>query len=108
MPDEKDRLGDQLHRKEKADEDRYFAEKSRKQLEALRERHRAAAKSGQGHCPRCGAALEVRERDGVAASVCETKRCGVWLDRADYEAIGRREGENWLARLLLGSIGRNI
>lgn len=107
MPDDKDRLGEQLQRREKGDEDRYFAEESRKQLERLRERHKAAAESGHGACPRCGTALEVRERDGVAASAC-VKDHGVWLDRADYDAIGKREGDNWLARLLLGSIGRNV
>lgn len=74
MPDEKDRLGDTLHKKEKADEDRYFAEQARKQLEKLRV-HATARAAGKADCPRCGAALEVRQRGGVAVEGC-SKGCG--------------------------------
>jgi exonuclease I len=48
--DERDRLGETLHRKEKADEDRFFAEKDRAAIERLR-------KTIPGHCAQCGAAL---------------------------------------------------
>ena len=73
MSDEKDRLGEQLHGKEKADEDRYFAELSKKQLEKLRERHAQSATQGRGDDPRCG-----------------------------NEQIASREGTSWLSRLLAG------
>ncbi|HWP64685.1 MAG TPA: hypothetical protein VNO26_02080 [Candidatus Limnocylindria bacterium] len=54
MPDEdeKDRLGDTLHKKERAEEERYFAEQDRLRLARLRERA-AAAERGES-CPRCG------------------------------------------------------
>jgi len=54
---EKDRLGEKLHQKEKAEEDRYFAEHDKELLEKLREK--AAER-----CPTCGAALVAVERGG--------------------------------------------
>jgi hypothetical protein len=51
--DEKDRLGDTLHRKKRGDEERYFAELDRKRLARLREQ----AGYGAEHCPRCGRPL---------------------------------------------------
>jgi hypothetical protein len=103
MPDEKDRLGDQLRDKERADENRYFSERSKQQIERLRQT-RAAATVTVGHCPRCGTKLEVLQRHGAAADACP-KECGVWLDRGEVERITKREGEGWLARLLLGVKG---
>ena len=76
MPDERDRLGDQLHKKEKAEEDQYFAELSRKQLEKLRARHAQPATERHGACPRCGAALEVSTKSGMGAAACP-KGCDV-------------------------------
>ena len=38
MADEKDRLGEKLHQKEKAEEDRYFAKRDRELLARLRNR----------------------------------------------------------------------
>ena len=57
MPDrdEKDRLGDTLQRKERGDEERYFAELDRQRLARLREG--AAPEPGSGPCPRCGRPL---------------------------------------------------
>ena len=57
MPDrdEKDRLGDTLQRKERGDEERYFAELDRQRLARLR--GRAAPEPGSGPCPRCGRPL---------------------------------------------------
>ena len=53
MPDreEKDRFGDTLRRKERGDEERYFAELDRQRLARLREQ------SASGACPRCGRPL---------------------------------------------------
>jgi hypothetical protein len=102
MPDEKDRLGDTLHKKEKADEDRYFAELQKKQLEKLRERNAASKAAGHGQCPRCGSALVVRDHKGVATDTCP-KGCGTWLDKGELETIDKREGDGWLARILFGS-----
>ena len=102
MADEKDRLAEHLRQKEKAEEDRYFADQSRKQIDKLREANAAAKAGGKNDCPRCGAPLEVRQLKGVGIEAC-SKDCGMWLDRGVLEEITRREGDSWLARLLLGS-----
>jgi hypothetical protein len=104
MSDEKDRLGDKLHGKEKAEENRYFTEQSKKQIEKLRAKHAAATAAGTAHCPRCGAALEVVQRHGVAVDACP-KGDGMWLDRGEIEQIQKSQGDGWLARILLGSKG---
>ena len=102
MSDDKDRLTDQLRQKEKADEDRFFAEQSRKQIDKLRTARAQSAASGQATCPRCGSALEVTQMKGVAVDACP-KGHGLWLDKAELEQIAKRAGDSWLARLLLGS-----
>ena len=99
MSDDKDRLTEQLKQKEKAEEERYFAELSRKQIEKLRAAREQS--SVPANCPRCGAALEVLQMRGVAVDACPKKH-GIWLDEGELEQITRREGDSWLARLLLG------
>src|SRR5258705_6671516 len=102
MPDDKDRLTDQLRQKEKAEEDRFFAEQSRAQIEKLRAMRAQSASSGQATCPRCGSPLEVTHLKGVAVDACPNGD-GIWLDKGELEQITEREGDSWLARLLLGS-----
>jgi Transcription factor zinc-finger len=104
MPDEKDRLGQKLQEREKAQEDRYFAEQSKKQIEKLRAARASSTAAGQANCPRCGAALEIQQLKGVAVDACPNGD-GLWLDKGELEQITRREGDSWLARLLLGSRG---
>jgi hypothetical protein len=101
MSDEKDRLGDKLHEREKAAEDHYFAEQSKKQIEKLRAQHVEATAAGHANCPRCGTPLEVVQRHGVAADACP-KGHGMWLDMGELEQITKREGDGWLSRILLG------
>jgi hypothetical protein len=101
MSDDKDHLTEQLRQKEKAEEDRYFAEQSRKQIEKLRAAHAQSAATGQANCPRCGSALEVVQRNGIAVDACP-KGHGIWLDMGELEAVTKREGDSWLARLILG------
>ena len=64
---EKDRLGEKLHQKEKAEEDRYFEEHDKELLEKLREK--AAER-----CPTCGAALVAVERGGKTTHECPACR----------------------------------
>src|SRR6185436_2375550 len=101
MSDEKDRLSEQLKQREKAEEERYFAEQSRKQIEKLRAAHAQAAAAGKADCPRCGSALEVVQRNGIAVDACPNRH-GIWLDMGELEAVTKREGDSWLARLILG------
>src|SRR5919197_5615628 len=65
---EKDRLGEKLHQKEKAEEDRYFAEHDKELIEKLR-RAMAAAR-----CPTCGAALVAVERGGKTTDGCPARQ----------------------------------
>lgn len=101
MPDHKDHLHEKLHDKEKAEEDRYFAEHSKKQVEKIRQAHATAAAAGTVNCPRCGAALEVKQRNGIALEACPQDH-GVWLPMRELDQITKREGDGWLSRLLLG------
>jgi hypothetical protein len=101
MSDEKDHLGSKLHDREKVEEDRYFQEQSRKQIEKLRAEHAKSTAAGLATCPRCGAALEVRERNGVALDTCP-KEHGVWVDMPELESITKHEGDGWFSRLLFG------
>ena len=67
MPDEKDRLGETLHKKERGDEERYFAEQDRLRLAKLRTQGAAGAQPQARACPRCGRPLVesgVRPRAG--------------------------------------------
>jgi hypothetical protein len=102
MPSDKDHLTDQLRGKEKADEDRFFAEQSRQQIDKLRAARAQSAASGQADCPRCATPLEVTQMKGVAVDACP-KGHGLWLDQGELEQIAKREGDSWLARLLIGS-----
>ena len=102
MSADKDHLTEQLRQREKAQEDRFFEEQSKKQIEKLRQARAAAAATVSVDCPRCGAALEEKHQRGIALDACP-KGHGVWLDAVELEQVTKREGEGWLARLLLGS-----
>jgi len=94
MADEKDRLGDKLHQKEKADEDRFFAERDRELLARLHSHKEPAAAALS--CPRCAKPLAAVSYQDVTVDQCPA--CGgVWLDRGELEAPPR-ERESWLGR----------
>jgi len=96
--DDKDRLGEKLKQKQKAEEDRYFAEQDKKAMAKIRsaaaERERSAPE-----CPRCGTTLDAEDRAGVTIDVCPTG-CGMWLDAGELETIASREKDSWLTRLI--------
>src|SRR5262245_20262903 len=98
MADEKDRFGDKLREKEKAEEDRFFQRKDEQALERLRNA-RAAAKPGvAADCPRDGTTLTAVDHSGVA--VLECPNChGMWLDPGELEIIAKREKDSWLSRI---------
>jgi hypothetical protein len=90
-----DKFGDKLRDKEKAEEDRYFAEQDRKKLEQLRDEDKAAPQLGL--CPKCGAGLVTREIDGIEVDGCDTC-AGFWLEKGEFERIVERESEGWASR----------
>ena len=53
-----DKFGDKLRDKEKAEENRYFADQDRKKLDQLRDEEKASPQLGL--CPKCGAILVTR------------------------------------------------
>lgn len=91
---DKDRMGDKLRDKEKAEEDRYFAEQDRKKLDSLKEND--AGPAPKGMCPKgCGATLAEHERGGAMIDICSS--CGgIWFDRGELEQVMEREGEGWM------------
>src|SRR5262249_10128957 len=104
--DEKDRLGDQLHRKEKGEEERFFAERERKVLERLRQSKTASPPADRGRsrgmrCPQCGTELVSVRHDDTAAAECPAGH-GLWLDHADVETLATRERDSWLGRFFHG------
>ena len=98
MEDTKDRLGQRLQEREKAEEDRFFAEKERQALDRLRQKPDAAAATGVGHCPRCGTPLDAIKLYGVDVLQCPAD-CGHWLDKGEIEIIAKREKNSWLGRV---------
>lgn len=100
--DDKDRLGEKLRQKEKAEEDRYFSERDRALLERLRQQKTAAEMEqlralARGRCPRCGEALVGVEHHGVTVDECPAGH-GMWLDRGELETLATREHDSWLGR----------
>ena len=85
VDDGKDRLGDKLQKKTKAEEDRFFAEQDRKAVERMRA-ERAAANRPAVVCPRCGKELALEDRRGVTIDFCPAG-CGMWLDAGELEQI---------------------
>ncbi len=96
MADDKDRLGDKLHQREKADEDRYFAQRDRELLAKLRKERSGAAPLT---CPRCSTALQSIEHHDVVVDECPSCH-GVWLDHGELRALAPRERESWIGRFL--------
>jgi len=96
-PDNKDRLGQRLREKERAEEERFIAERDREALRKLREKS-APAPAGTATCPRCGAGLTTVTLHGVAVDECPAGH-GMWLDRNELETIASRERDSWLAKL---------
>ncbi|MGD9763399.1 MAG: zf-TFIIB domain-containing protein [Candidatus Binatia bacterium] len=98
---DKDRFGEKLREKERAQEDIYFAQKDRELLEKLRKQRRENVVQGQSEsprCPRCGTQLVERVVRDVTVDECPN--CGgVWLDKGELEHLAGREQESWFGRL---------
>jgi hypothetical protein len=99
MSDDKDRLREQLNERDKAHEEHYFAELSKKQVERLKTLRDHPTAPAQPSCPRCGAALQITQAKGVAVDACPNGH-GLWLDQHQLDEIAKREGDSWLAKLL--------
>jgi len=99
MADEKDRLGDKLHQKQRGDEDRYFQEQDRQRIERLRKRQEEAQRADKLElCPRCATPLVKLQVEGVEIDRCP-EDCGMWLDKGEMESIAERLHDSWIYRL---------
>ena len=96
MGDEKDRMGDKLRKKEKAEEDRFFAERDKALVEKLRGEQTAT--TSQPLCPKDGSRLTTADEHGVTVERCPSCH-GMWLDAGEFEKIAQRERDSWLGRL---------
>lgn len=104
MAEEKDRFGDKLRQKEKAEEDRYFAEIDRKRLAKLREQESDEQEQtirdiAKDRCPKCGVRLEARKVAQVEVDECPQCQ-GMWLDKGEMEALSQGEQQTWLSHML--------
>lgn len=98
MKEAKDRLGETLRRKERAEEDRWFAEQDRLKIERLRRaQHASAEPLPAPTCPRCRTPLQTVTLHGISVDECP-QGCGMWLDRGELEPLAERERDGWLGR----------
>jgi ribosomal protein S27AE len=95
---EKDRYGETLRDREKAEEDRYAAEQDRIRIEKLRQQAQSVQLT-KGLCPTCGAPLSASQKHGASVQTCGKCR-GVWLTMDDLERILARAGEGEIVRLV--------
>lgn len=97
MEDPKDRLGNKLKQREKAEEDRYFDEQERQKLAKLKEAQATAAAPAKGACPWCGTPLAHVKLHGIGVEQCP-KDCGIWLPLDQVETLAQREHDGWLSK----------
>ena len=100
MADEKDRFGDKLRDKERAEEDLYFNQRDKALLEKLRQQKAGAEPAGM-RCPKDGTALASIDQHGVTVEECP-KCGGLWFDKGEVETVAKREKDSWLGRLVYG------
>ena len=99
MSDDKDRLREQLNERDQGQEEHFFSELSKKQVDKLKALRDHPTAPDQPACPRCGVALQITQMKGVAIDACPNGH-GLWLDQHQLDQIAKREGDSWLAKLL--------
>lgn len=107
--DEKDRLGNKLGEKERAEENRYFAQRDRELLEKLKQEkatteEETLRQQSLMRCPKCGEKLVSVQHNDVSVEECPACR-GMWLDRGELELLAQRENEGWLGRFFRRGVG---
>jgi len=104
--DGKDRLGDTLQKKKRADEEQFFAEQDRQRLTRMREQRQTAERAHARECPRCGKTLTQRKVRAVTVDECGEGH-GIWLDAGELEHLGGStvEERTSILRVVLGDLG---
>ena len=86
-----------IDEKPSRNEDEYFVKQDAelmRRLRAQRDAERAEQfRADLNKCPRCGTALEERERHSVKIDVCPSCE-GVWLDKGELEILAKVEGRS--------------
>jgi hypothetical protein len=102
MADDKDRFGDKLRDKERAEEDVYFSKRDKDLLDKMRlQKAGPPDATATMRCPKDGAALVTVDHHGVSVEECPT--CGgVWFNKGEMETVAKREKDSWLGRLVYG------
>jgi hypothetical protein len=102
----KDRLGDTLHKKQRADEEKFFAEQDRQRVARMRAQEAAGRAESAGTCPRCGKTLTLHRVRGVAIDECRDGH-GVWLDAGELEHLGgsTMDERSSILRIVLTELG---
>jgi hypothetical protein len=104
--DQKSHLGELLTLKERAEEDRYFAQRDRELIAKLAyaqeaEQEETIRQLARARCPRCGARLRQRPLHDVTIDECPSCQ-GLWLDKGELEAASRGRGTQWMENFLRG------
>jgi predicted Zn-ribbon and HTH transcriptional regulator len=104
--DEKDHLGEKMRLKERAEEDRYFAERDRELIAKLKqaqeaEQEKTIRELAHARCPHCGERLRQRPLHEVMVEECPSCQ-GVWLDKTKLTDVSRSRGKEWTANFLEG------
>src|SRR2546421_8150194 len=95
--DEKDHLGEKMRLKERAEEDRYFAERDRELIAKLKQAQAAEQEAmirelARSRCPQCGERL--RQRPFQGGMIAESPTCqGTWLDKGKLQVGSQRSRE---------------
>jgi hypothetical protein len=108
---EKDPLGEKMRLKERAEEDRYFAERDRELIAQLKqaqgeEHEKMIRELARGRCPQCGERLRQRPVHGELIDECPSCR-GIWLTQAKVKVISHGGGDKWIENFLEG-LGRLV
>ena len=102
MVEDRDRFGEKLHERERAEEDHYFAARDREliaKLKHARKEEDASTNQPLGmRCPKCGEPLRPEKRHDVMVDSCDACK-GAWLDHGDLERIVNLNSKRgWLSR----------
>jgi hypothetical protein len=96
---EKDRFGNKLRDKEKAEENLYFAERDKELLKKLKPKQPAEVPMPTMLCPKCNGKLIERTFRDVVIDECSGCK-GIWLDKGELEALTEPEQAGWIAAFL--------
>jgi hypothetical protein len=81
MADEKDRFGEKIKQREKAQEDQWARQQDAELLQKIRQKAPTTL-----HCPRCGNALIDEVKGGIHLLACP-QNDGAWIEASALESL---------------------